>query len=392
MRNTVKINRPLLAPKIFYFCWFASIGLLMPFLGPYYRSIGLDLAQIGVLMAIPGVLQLIASPLWSLIADGLRLQRLMLPLAVGASLLPVFLIGQTQSFGVLIVLIIVYALAVAPVPALSDSATLSLLGERRDLYGSQRVWGAVGWGVSTLISGWLVARFGLAVGFLGYFCMGILTTVAGARLPSGTPPNVDIRAAAGTLLRDRRWAIFLGCTILMGCSSAVMHNFLALYLQDLGASSEQIGLTFMLSSLSEMPVMALSPLLLRRWGSRPLLVVGGFFFVLRSLLSALAPTPELAIAAQLLHGPCFALLWTAGVLEARALAPRGLETTAQSLFGTAVFGIGGAIMSTAGGLLYRDFGYASVFYAGAATALLGAIGIMIGLRGAAQPAEPASAQ
>ncbi len=352
----------------------------MPFLAPYYRSTGLDLAQVGVLLAIPGLLQVVAAPFWSLLADGLRLQRIMLPLAIGASLLPVFLIGQTQVFAFLIVLVVCYSLAMAPVPALSDSATLALLGDRRDLYGSQRVWGAVGWGVSTLISGWLVARFGITVGFLCYALMGVLTTIAATRLPSGSPPKIDIRAAAAKLLRDRRWAIFLGCVMLLGCSSAIMHNFLALYLEDLGASSEQIGFTFMLASVSEMPIMALSPLLLRRWGWRPLLIAAGIFFVLRSLLSAIAPTPELAIAVQLLHGPCFAALWTAGVIAARDLAPRGLETTAQSLFGTAVFGIGGAVMSVIGGILYRDLGFTAVFYAGAITALLGAIGLVIGLR------------
>jgi hypothetical protein len=38
-----------------------------------------------------------------------------------------------------------------------------------------------------------------------------------------------------------------------------------------------------------------------------------------------------ALAAQVLHDPCFAALWTGGVDEAQQLAPKGLEVTAQSL-------------------------------------------------------------
>jgi len=371
----------LFAPKFFYFCWFVSIGLMMPFLGIYYESTGLSLPQIGILMALPGVLQLVAGPFWSLLNDALRLHRVMLPVAVAAALLPAFLISQTHDFTLLIVLVVLYALAIAPVPALSDSATLNLLGERRERYGALRAWGAVGWALSTLVSGWLVTRYGITIGFVGFVIGGLLTTVAALRLPNGVPPNVDIRAAAAGLLRDRRWGIFLLCGMLMGASSSVFHNFLPLYLvSGLGGSNEQVGFTFMLASLTELPVMALSPWLLRRWGSRRLLVAAGLFYVVRMAFSALATTPEVAIAAQVLHGPCFALLWTAGVVEARTLAPRGLETTAQSLFGTAVFGVGGSLASAFGGVISAQSGYPMVFAAGAVTALLGTLGLILGRR------------
>ena len=39
----------LLAPKLFYFYWFVALGVYSPFVVLYYRRVGLDEAQIGLL-------------------------------------------------------------------------------------------------------------------------------------------------------------------------------------------------------------------------------------------------------------------------------------------------------------------------------------------------------
>jgi PPP family 3-phenylpropionic acid transporter len=125
--------------------------------------------------------------------------------------------------------------------------------------------------------------------------------------------------------------------------------------------------------------MALAPLALRRWGARPMLICAGLTYALRMLIYLVAPAPEWALGAQLLHGLCFATLWTAGVHEAQRLAPAGFEATAQSLFGSAVFGIAVVIANMAGGLIYQGAGAGALFGAAAALALLGALGFALPL-------------
>lgn len=366
----------LLAAKSFYFCWFAAIGAFLPFIGLYYRQSGLDLSQIGILVALPGLLQLVSAPIWGLLADTLRLRRALLPLVIFGTLLPVLLIGRGASFGQLLVLVAVQSLLAAPVVPLADSATLTLLGNNRERYGAQRLWGAAGWGASTVVVGWLVEHFGLGVIFFGYLALALLAAAAALALPRTPLPKVELRSAGRTLLRDRRWISLLGCTLLIGCCAMTISSFLSLYLQDLGASGAQIGLAYTLAGMSELPLMALSPLLLRRWGARRLLVCSGLCYALRMLIYISAPTPAWALAAQLLHGPCFGLLWTAGVVEAHRLAPPGLEATAQSLFGMAVSGVASAIASAVGGRIYDTFGSATLFGAAASVALLGALGLL----------------
>ena len=374
------MHKRLIPPTLFYFCWFAALGFYMPYIGLYYRAAGLDLAQIGLLVALPGLLQIIATPLWGLVADGLQIHRVLLPLAVAGTLLPVLLSGQTGSFELLLALVAILALFTAPVTPLADSATLALLGDQRSRYGALRVWGAVGWGLSTLAAGMLVQRLGLAIVFPSYALIGALAVVIAIFLPRASLPQVDLRAAAMTMARDVRWARFLGCIFLIGCCNAIINGFLSLYLQDLGAGGEQIGIAIAISSISELPVLVFAPLVLRRWGARPLLICAGLLYALRAAIYVAAPSLGWALAAQVLHGPCFAALWTGGVDEAQRLAPKGMEVTAQSLFGTLFFGVATAIASVIAGWIYRDFGSGALFSIGSLVALLGALGMLAGSR------------
>jgi MFS transporter, PPP family, 3-phenylpropionic acid transporter len=378
----------LLPPTLFYFCWFAALGFYIPYTGLYYRAAGLDLAQIGLLVALPGLLQIIATPLWGLVADGLQIHRVLLPLAVAGTLLPVLLTGRTGSFDLLLALVAILALFTAPVTPLADSATLALLGDQRSRYGALRVWGAVGWGLSTLAAGTLVQRLGLTIIFPSYALIGALAVLVALYLPRASLPRVDLRSAALTMARDIRWVRFLACIFLIGCCNAIINGFLALYLQDLGAGGEQIGLAIAIASISELPVLVFAPLVLRRWGARPLLICAGLLYALRAGIYVLAPSLGWALAAQVLHGPCFAALWTGGVDEAQRLAPKGMEVTAQSLFGTMFFGVATAIASVIAGWIYRDFSSGALFSIGSLVALLGALAMLVGRQRGDMATEP----
>lgn len=172
----------LIAPKAFYFCWFVALGSFMPFITLHYRSIGLDLAQIGVLLSLGGILQ-IASPLWGLFADALRLRRLLLPVVIAGAVVPALLLGVTTDFWLIFALASVMSLFAAPVAPLADSATLAALGNARERYGSQRVWGALGWGLSTIAFGWAVQRMGLGLIFWVYPIAGALAALAALAMP-----------------------------------------------------------------------------------------------------------------------------------------------------------------------------------------------------------------
>ena len=110
------------------------------------------------------------------------------------------------------------------------------------------MWGAVGWGLSTFAAGTLVQRLGLTIIFPSYALLGALAVLVALFLPRANLPRVDLRSAALTMVRDIRWARFLACIFLIGCCNAIINGFLSLYLQDLGAGGEQIGLAIVIAN------------------------------------------------------------------------------------------------------------------------------------------------
>jgi MFS transporter, PPP family, 3-phenylpropionic acid transporter len=366
-----------LIPRLFYFAWFTAIGAYSPFITLYYRERGLDLSQIGYLLALPGFAQLLAGPLWGLLADSFRLHRFLLPVAIVGAVIPAALIGGIQDFGIILILAAFAAIFMVPIAPLSDAASLELLGERRDRYGSLRVWGAIGWGLSTVVSGVIVANLGLDIIFWLYPLVGFFALMAALMLPKVQFVSTNTFAAARSLIRDLRWVRFVVCMLLIGVSSSLMHGFLSIYFAELGAGRDQIGLAYTIASLSEMPVMVIATRVLYRWGAKPLLLCGGLAYGLRLAIFALTSDPNIALAAQLLHGFCFGAIWVAGVHEAQRLAPPGLAATAQSLLSTAMYGVAVVLANLVGGMIYQQTGYATLFGAASALAILGAFGFLI---------------
>jgi PPP family 3-phenylpropionic acid transporter len=113
------------------------------------------------------------------------------------------------------------------------------------------------------------------------------------------------------------------------------------------------------------------------WSEAVLAEVAVFFFLGPRLITRLAPTGALALAAtagivrwlvvgstvgagwlalvQPLHGVTFALLHLACMRVIARIAPPGLEGTAQALYGTGIGAVSAAVMMSSGAL-YAELG------------------------------------
>jgi len=356
----------------FYLAYYAAAGALFPYLNLFFQQAGMDNRRIGVLAALPAVMLLFAAPLWGGLADALRLHQRLLPLAMLGTLAPALLLMRASSFPALAALVLLHAFCIAPVIPLADNAALALLGDDRHDYGALRVWGAVGFGLTAWGAGALVERWGMGLAFAIYACLMVVGALIAARLPAprfaaSEPYWVGLRR----LSTDGRWLGFLAAVFMAGVCFAILNNFLVIYLTGLGAGEGLFGLSVAAAGLSELLVFALSPLALRKWGTRGLLVVAFAAFVVRALAYSFIHDPRWAVGAQLLHGLTFAALWTAGVTYSGEIAPPGLGATAQSVFGGTMFGLAGAVGALLGGGLYDWIGPAATFRAAAFAALVG---------------------
>jgi PPP family 3-phenylpropionic acid transporter len=159
---------------------------------------------------------------------------------------------------------------------------------------------------------------------------------------------------------------------------ATVHNFLFLYLSDLGAGPMLMGLSLSVATLSELAVFVLGERLLGRLGPRGLLLLGTAATLLRLAAYSAIRAPGLVLLVQLLHGLSFSATWVAAVSFAHRMAPPGLGATAQALVGGVTFGVSAAAGSSLGGLLYQAGG-PHAMYRWAALALLAALALYVPL-------------
>jgi MFS transporter, PPP family, 3-phenylpropionic acid transporter len=368
------VDRALLAPKAFYFCYYAALSCLMPFLVLYYSQAGLSGPQIGLLVGISPIITWLAAPLWGALADSTRQHRAMLTVTVLGAMLMVALLSWATELAWFLPIVAGYAFFAAPVMPLVDNSVMELLGERSALYGRQRVWGAIGWGIAGALAGVLVDRFGLGFSFYAYLFfmavgLSVSTRLVVSRGAIGQPLGSGIR----TLLSNRPLMVFLITALIASMGSGIVHNYLFLYLSDLGASETLMGLSLTMATLSEMPVFFFSGWLLRKVGARGLLLVAITAYVVRLLAYTLMPPVWLVLPINLLHGLTFSALWVAGVSYVNEVTPKGSGATAQGLFSGLTMGLGSATGAVLGGTLYDSLGPIVVFQAAALWIAVGLI-------------------
>ena len=374
------VNARLLIPKLYYFWFFAAVGAVLAFLPLHYRSIGLNETEIGLIGALPSLIVFVASPLWSALADARGWHRPMLLSGIFGWSGAFGLIALQAAFGPVMVVVCAQAVLSAPIAPLADSGVMKLLGERRNLYGQQRVWGSVGFALAAMLSGWLVNQ-GMPVAFFWvHIACGLILLAVCSRLPSGEQAGASVRAGAGALLRDWRWITLLVSLLLMYAGNSASVGFRSLFLRDIGIDTFAIGTIDAASAAIEIPFMLGSARLLRKFAPRKVMMLAAGIYVLVAALQWLSVDHGVVVIAQLLRGVAFALFWPSVVSEAQVMAPKGMTATAQSLVGTASFSLATVLANPASGWLYANMGYKTMFLAGLVCLVFALLGFAIGSR------------
>jgi len=354
-----------------YFLFYAAGAALIPFLVIYYQDLGLAGTQIGLLAGLPALISLFSGPLWGNFQDRTSKKKLILIITFTGAVLMALVISVSRSFYLLIAVVMFFAIFSSPIPPLIDSTVMAELGGKKQKYGQFRMWGAVGWGISAPVIGWLIDLFSIKVSFWAYAALMLAGLLVAMRIQVRGQLGSASKSEFRLFLTDRRWLIFLGYAFTAGIVLAMISNFLFIYLHDLGANELMLGWTLTVATLSEIPVLYFSSRLLKRWAPQQIMRISLFLFAARALAYTFITAPWMGLMIQLLHGPTFSLMWIAGVSYADAIALAGSHSTAQGMFFGVMLGISATVGSIIGGAIYEHTGFIAMFRVAALVALLG---------------------
>lgn len=339
-------------PFMFYLFYFGAAAFWQPFIVVYFQEFGLSGPQISLLAGITPLVILIAAPFWTGLADAKMRHRLILSLNILVTTTLAVIFPMVKVFTLMIPLVIIFALFGAPIISFSDSATMSMLADKKDLYGRVRLGGSIGWGILAPVAGMVIDKYDIRWVFWGYSLLMFITLFICQKFTFGQPvEQSSVRGDARKVLADRRWGIFMALAFVGGVAFMVVNTYFAPYMNELGITKTTVGFALTIATLSELPVFFFANTLLKRFTARSLFMLGLLITGLRIILYGVLNFQAGILIFQLLNGLTFPLVWVAGVSYANELAPQGMKATGQGLLGAMVFGIGAAIGGMVGGLL-----------------------------------------
>ncbi len=376
--------------KLFYACYFVTLGVSVPFFPAYLRQLGLSGRQVSLLLAVPPALQLGVPLAWGWVSDRTRRPDLILrALCLGAFLasLPVIFV---RTMPALFAIYLAQQIFVVAIVSLADS--LAVENSRHGgQYGRIRAAGSASFVATCLAAGFCLDLRGVHGGdalvpilvSTGYG-LSFLATLGLAGHGEGKRPHLhDVRE----LLGDRRFRLLLVVAGLHWAALVPYHGFLGVLLQDRGFPAKVISYAFIVGTVAEIAVFLLFSRLRARFALTHLLAAAFAVSAIRWWLFAYASSAALIVALQVAHAFTFGMFWASAMAWIADCVPPKLRATGQVLF-TTVIGVGSVCALPLAGALYDTTGGAGMSFTLAGALDLLPLGlILLSLRSRAVPAR-----
>ncbi len=366
----------MLTSGVAYALYFGAIGAWSPYWPVYFSALGVGLAAIGLLTAIPAAVQVLAAPAWGLVADRLGDVRFPLVAAAVVCVSAALLMAAGPATPWLFPLVALLAVGSSAWAPLVDTRTVTALGAHRDRYGQARGIGSAGFIVATVVVGVVADAFGPRALFAAYVP---LVAFAGFWVATrfgraGTRGRVAGVGPVGALrlLRNRSMALMFAGSVVVWAACSGASAFFSLRLVSQGADAGLVGVGWAVNAVVEIPMMLLFRRLAGRVGVPLLIAVGAAVLALRNLGWSVAGNDLATVAVALLSGVGFALYLVGVTTWLADRVPVTMRATAQALFLGTAYAIGTIVGSLGAGWIAGASGLDAMFYAVTALAAMGA--------------------
>lgn len=343
--------------KSFNFLYFGLLAIFIPFLPVYLADQGLRPAQIGFIIGTGGFVTLITQPLWGMISDKTRTIRKVLLLLIFFSSVIGYFLYDSSSYLQLILFAMLLYFFLMPIDPLTESLNFTKAEKSGISYGSIRTYGALGYAVISLITGYVMSYFGansLAFLFAG---IGLISFIVSWMMPdapvSGKPVTLS---SLKHFFSNKETLLFLLLVFICAVPARMNDTFLGVYIRELGGSAKLVGLTWFLAAGSEIVVFALSFWWLRKGKEIIIISFAAAFFFIRYFVSAWITDPQLLAYLQIMQLLTFPIFYSAAIQYLYRIVPVEWRATGQTVLALLFFGVSGIIASYIGGAIYGAYG------------------------------------
>ncbi|KAL7465385.1 hypothetical protein ACHAXS_005709 [Conticribra weissflogii] len=303
-----------------------------------------------------------------------------------------------------------FALTAPAMDGLSLAHLECIDGATRMDFGQERMYGAVFWGVGSLVAGMGIDHFGfdflyvmaifwaLATYFtVVLYIWGLNRDTTGSFQLNKDGSNLEwmhqknmgrsISQKEDPMSTGRLFLILFGTCygsalvlfiFTFAIGMAVVDNLAFIFFDFLGSTNTENGWTVVLTVIFELPLFYLAPQLLQKYGPGKLLLFAGLAYAIRVFGYTLVPTGHMWIILLLetLHGISYACSKAGSVEFVAQKMPKGCEASCQGILFSVRF-VGVVIGLSGGGIVQEKFGPRVMYTTMAFTVLAGMFALLL---------------
>lgn len=376
VRGGSKVYNPVLRLMAYLFCAYSILTIIVSFFPIYFRTIGMSGQEVGLLLAVGPLASIFAQPFWGYMSDRIKSIKKILLLALTFTSFIIVLLFQVNHFYGFLVSMFVLFLFLSPVTALGDSLAQKTAIANNISFGRIRMWGSLGFGITSLLVGYILGEIGLGyisfplivLTFLAFFFALLLQDVPSTKKP---PTVLDAVKLAG----NRKLLAFLFVILFISIPHRANDTFLGIYITDLGGSEAFIGWAWFIGVSAEATIFALAPFWFKRYQATTFIIIATSVYIVRWILMGFAISPVIILFLQVLHGLSFGIFYICAFFMMSKLVPEQLQATGHVLFTTMFFGVSGIVGSMLGGYIIEMYSTVELYHFLSILTLLGLIGI-----------------
>ncbi len=334
-----------------FFIWGAWLPLVWSYMGEALQFTGGQIALIGSTFAIASIVGIFFGN--QFVDRTFSAERFMAGshLVGGLAMLGLFF---TKDFAVFFILMLVHSICYVPTISVANTLAFAHLKDAKRQFGLVRMGGTIGW----ILASWPlyfvlkgVEGPALHAALKNIFIVAGIASLALAGFSLLLPPTPPRPAAPGAGLAWKRAFGFLFAQpfllvlfIVTFIDSTIHNGYFLLaggFLGKIGVAPENIMPVMSIGQIAEILTMAALGWFLRQLGWKWTMIIGilghaGRFLVFALLSDQIA----LVVAAQVLHGICYAFFFATLYIFIDVAFPHDVRTSAQGLFNLLVLGLG----------------------------------------------------
>lgn len=353
---------------IHFFYWITSC-VVFGYITVFLKYKGLSNTQIGLVSGIGAVTSIIVSPFVSSIIYKIK------NLTINKLILILYIIMYTSFFILIffdmpvIVIMCLYisliCFVVSIVPFLSVICMNYLKIGKYINFGLSRGIGSISYALSAIMLGKLTELFNPSIVAYVFVLSSLLLLIVLFYMPKldfeheNTHKNESISIVGMIKKYKTFFGILIGFAFLYGSSSA-LSTYLINIINNLGGNTSLYGCAIFCSAASEMPIMALTHTLLKKYKCEILLIIASICYVIKNLMICLSPNITILLVGMMFQSLSFGLFTATITYYVNEKIHTEHEMMGQTMITVMSSGVGSMIGNIFGGLLQNIFGLSSL--------------------------------